>query len=403
VTINGPNGLTLSNSLTGNGATTVTKFTLAVTASGPGTVTQTPTGTSFANNTTITLTATPNANATFVNWGGVCPNTSQTTCTFILNANTTATANFAANVTLTTVVVGPGAIMQSPTGTSFVPGSSVFLTATPNSGAQFVGWAPSSACLPETPFSQCVVTLNANTTITATFTGPQVSLSTNVVGPGSIQQTPSGTSFASGTSITLTAVPSANATFTSWAGACAGSTTNTVCTFMLTANTSVTATFTANPAVTVPQTPPPAPAGSTITAPITLTGFAMPPTLKASCTIPQGNCSISGTTLTVTTTARSSGLVPGRFPRVPSLPAPPRGVMIIALAMMSLALLAKNSRAKQFLRPAALVGALLFAGCGGGSNTPPPVTGTPAGNYTVTITATLGAQTAMTSVVITVQ
>jgi Divergent InlB B-repeat domain/Abnormal spindle-like microcephaly-assoc'd, ASPM-SPD-2-Hydin/Lactonase, 7-bladed beta-propeller len=402
IVVSGPNGLTLTNTLTGNGATTVTKFTVAVTASGPGTVTQTPTGTSFANNTTITLTATPNANATFVNWGGVCPNNSQTTCTFILNANTTATANFAANVTLTTVIAGPGTIMQSPTGTSFVPGAQVILTAVPSSGAQFVGWAPSSACFPGTPATECIVTLNANTTVTATFTGPQVTLSTNVVGPGTIQQTPSGTSFASGTSITLTAVPNANAIFTSWAGACAGSI-NTVCTFMLTANTSVTATFTANPVVTVPQTPPPAPAGSTITAPITVTGFAMPPTLKASCTIPQGNCSISGTTLTVTTTARSSGLIPGRFPRVPSLPAPPRGVMIIALAMMSLALLAKNSRAKQFLRPAALVGALLFAGCGGGGNTPPPVTGTPAGNYTVTITATLGAQTAMTSVVITVQ
>ncbi len=474
IVVSGPNGLTLTNTLTGNGATTVTKFTLAVTASGPGTVTQTPTGTSFANNTTITLTATPNANATFVNWGGVCPNNSQTTCTFILNANTTASANFAANVTLTTVIVGPGTIMQSPTGTSFVPGSQVFLTATPNSGAQFVGWAPSSACLPETPFSQCVVTLNANTTITATFTGPQVSLSTNVVGPGSIQQSPSGTSFASGTSITLTAVPNANAQFTSWSGACAGSTnpvctfainantsatatftntftlattvsgpgtiqqspsgtnfasgtsitltavpganatftswagacpgsTNAVCTFALTANTSVTATFTANPAITVPQTPPPTPAGSTITAPIMVTGFAMPPTLKASCTIPQGTCSISGTTLTVTTTARSSGFIPGKFPRMPTLPAAPRGMMIIALAMMSLALLAKSSRARQFLRPAALVGALLFAGCGGGGNTPPPVNGTPAGNYTVTITATLGAQTAMTSVVITVR
>ena len=78
-------------------------------------------------------------------------------------------------------------------------------------------------------------------------------------------------------------------------------------------------------------------------------------------------------------------------------------MLIIALAMMGLALLAKNSRARQFLRPAALVAALVFAGCGGGSNTPPPVTGTPAGNYTVTITATEGAQTAMTSVVITVQ
>jgi hypothetical protein len=129
----------------------------------------------------------------------------------------------------------------------------------------------------------------------------------------------------------------------------------------------------------------------------------MPPTLKASCTIPQGSCSISGTTLTVTTTARSSGLVPGKFPRVPNLPATPRGILVIALAAVGLALLAKHSRAKKLLRPAALSAALLCAGCGGGSNTPPPVTGTPAGNYTVTITATQGAQTATTSVVITVQ
>ena len=239
--------------------------------------------------------------------------------------------------------------------------------------------------------------VSGNGTAATSFT-----LQTSAVGPGTIQQTPAGTSFAANTSITLTAVPSANATFTSWAGACAGST-NAVCTFALAANTSVTATFTANPAVTVPQTPPPAPAGSPITAQITVTGFAMPPTLKASCTIPQGSCSISGTTLTVTTTARSSGLVPGKFPRVPNLPAVPREILLIALAGGGLALLAKNSRAKQFLRPAALTAALLFAGCGGGSNTPPPATGTPAGNYTITITATLGAQTATTSVTVTVQ
>jgi len=70
--------------------------------------------------------------------------------------------------------------------------------------------------------------------------------------------------------------------------------------------------------------------------------------------------------------------------------------------MLGLALLTKNSRVKQFLRPTALVGALLVTGCGGGSSMP-PVTGTPAGNYTVTIKATLGAQTASTSVSITVQ
>jgi len=474
IATNAPDGSISQATLSGNSVTAVTKFSFTTVANGPGTVTQSPAGTSLANNTTITVKATPNANSSFVSWNGVCVDIGNfPTCTFVLNANTIATGNFVPNVTFATSVVGPGTITQSPTGTSFASGSQVILTAVPNAGAQFLSWTSSSPCASGTPATECVITLNANTTVTATFSGPQVSLATNVVGPGTIQQTPpgasfasgtsialtavpnanaqftgwsgacsgsanpvctfainantsvtatfaniftlatnvsgpgtiqqtpSGTSFASGASITLTAVPSANATFTSWVGACAGST-NSICTFVLTANTSVTATFTANPAVTVPQTPPPAPAGSTITAQINVTGFAMPPTLTASCTIPQGSCSISGTTLTVTTTARSSGLIPAKFRRAPNLPPAPREILIIALAMLGLALLTKNSRVKQFLRPTALVGALLVAGCGGGSSMP-PVTGTPAGNYTVTIKATLGAQTASTSVSITVQ
>jgi len=45
----------------------------------------------------------------------------------------------------------------------------------------------------------------------------------------------------------------------------------------------------------------------------------------------------------------------------------------------------------------------LVAGCGGGGSSPPPVNGTPAGTYHVTITAMSGAQTATSIVTVVVQ
>jgi Divergent InlB B-repeat domain len=409
-----PGGL-VAATVSGNGVATVTKYSISVAANGPGTVTQNPTGTSLANNTSITLTATPNANSSFVNWGGVCSGDFGTTCTFLLTANTAATANFVANVTLTTMVVGPGTITQSPTGTSFPANSEVVLTAFPNAGAQFVSWTSSSGCFPATMATECIVTLNANTTVTATFSGPQVSLTTSVVGPGMIQQTPSGTSFNSGTTIMLTAVPGANATFTSWSGsnACVGAGSggsNPVCTFAITANTSVIATFAAAPTVTPSEPSQTGGAGSAFTFQINESGFSANPTLTATCSIPAGGCSISGTTLTVTTTARPSSAThesssTRNTPRLVQLRLPigPFGFALILVAGIFLVITAP--RARRIIGAGALVGGLaLLAACstGDGGGTP-PASGTPAGTYPVTVTATAGTQTATTTVSVTVQ
>lgn len=514
ININGPSTVLTGATLTGTGVTTVTKYTFSSSAVGPGTVTQSPAGTSFANNTTITLAETPNANATFVNWSGVtCAASTATTCSAVLNANTVATANFAANVTLTTTVVGPGTITQSPTGTTFAAGSQVVLTAVPNTGATFVSWAPSSACFPSTPATECLVTLNANTTVTATFSSPQFSLTTSVVGPGSIQQAPTGTSFASGTPITLTAVPNTGATFTSWSGgACAGSTnamcafnisantsvtatfaaaqytlattvsgpgtitqsptgtsfasgtaialtavpntgatftswsggacsgsTSTACAFNISANTSVTATFASGPVVTTPAPSQTGAAGGSFTFPLSASGFSAPPTYTASCAIPAGSCTITGTTLVVTTTARTAALVhqmaawvspagragAGRY--WDNAGSAPTSVFLAGVAEMLLAMLAgmmlvsisrgrdaseHGARAAVRWRrtaPAlatlvAFVGLALLVACGGsggGGGTTP--TGTPAGTYMVAVTATAGTQTATTNVSVIVQ
>jgi uncharacterized repeat protein (TIGR02543 family) len=404
------------------------QVSLATSVVGPGTIQQSPTGSSFTSGTSITLTAVPNVGASFTSWTGPCAGSANPVCTFAINANTIATAAFTAGVqfTLSTSVVGPGTIQQSPTGTSFVSGTSITLTAMPGANAVFTSWT--GPCAGSTN-PVCTFAISANTTASATFT-QQFTLTTTVVGPGTIQQAPTGTSFASGTSITLTAVPNAGATFTSWAGACAGSTT-AACAFSITANTTATATFTAAPMVTPSQPTQMGSAGTAFTFPITTSGFTAPPTLTASCSIPEGTCTISGSTLTVITTARTAGavrsaavsfppmassssassLIAPEFARLRATKitfAPLRSPLLALFVVLAIWLVmpasAASPRLRRTLRPLAMLAVLcLVAGCGGGGSSPPPVNGTPAGTYRITITATSGAQTATSIVTVVVQ
>jgi pectate lyase len=145
-----------------------------------------------------------------------------------------------ANCTLTTTTSGPGTVSQTPGGTTFACGTSVTLTATANAGAAFTGWTGgvTSSANPLT------FTVNANTSVTANFATQTANctLTTAASGPGTVSSTPGGTTFACGTSVTLTATPNAGATFTGWTGGVTGSA--NPLTFTLSANTSVTGNFT---------------------------------------------------------------------------------------------------------------------------------------------------------------
>jgi hypothetical protein len=111
---------------------------------------------------------------------------------------------------------------------------------------------------------------------------------------------------------------------------------------------------------------------------------------------PSGSAAATAT-LTVTTTARG-GVVANNHRRLPPLPGVPLGVWIVIGPALTLSVatarrLGPVSRSKP--APAALLsGCLLLAaiwtGCGGGgsSSGPPPPAGTPAGNYTLTVTGT---------------
>jgi len=155
---------------------------------------------------------------------------------------------------LTVTRTGNGTITSTPAGiscgttcsTTFASGTSVALTAAPASGAVFSGW--SGAC---SGTGACTVTLAAATTVGAAFAPAPVTVTVvrAGLGSGSVTSAPAGiacgttcaASFASGSSVLLTATPAAGSVFAGWSGGgCAG---NGTCTVTPTSAATITATF----------------------------------------------------------------------------------------------------------------------------------------------------------------
>ncbi|KQU73470.1 hypothetical protein ASE08_13435 [Rhizobacter sp. Root16D2] len=244
-------------------------LTTTVTGTGQGTLVSNPSGincptacsSTVASGTSVTLTATSGSASHFSGWTGACASTgtvttSGGTCTVKVGAATQAGAAFALNTyTLTVVKQGSGSVAStggsiacgSTCSASFNAGTAVTLTATPASGYTFSNWT--GACTGTS--STCQLTMNAAGSATAVFTAvPTVALTVTTTGSGSVGASPAGTacgtgcsSFASGTSVTLTATPASGYTFTAWGGACSGS--SSTCAVSMTAAKSVSATFTA--------------------------------------------------------------------------------------------------------------------------------------------------------------
>jgi hypothetical protein len=126
----------------------------------------------FAPGTTVTLTAAANAMSVFTGWGGACTGTG--TCTIPMNAAASLTATFTALFPLSVALLGSGGgtVSSTPAGincgsacqANFLSGTSVTLSATPNSTSNFTGW--SGAC---SGTGACSVVVNAAASATATF------------------------------------------------------------------------------------------------------------------------------------------------------------------------------------------------------------------------------------------
>ena len=226
------------NSIIDQGAyenqTLIQQFVLMTNIVGNGTVTPS-TGTSFNSGDTANLTATPDTGWQFDGWSGDLTSTNATE-TLLMDADKIVTATFSQiQVDLTVSIVGNGTVTPA-TGTTFNSGDTANLSATPDTGWQFEGW---SGDLTSTNATETLL-MDADKTVTATFSQIQVDLTVSIVGNGTV--TPAtGTSFSSGDTANLTATPDTGWQFDGWSGDLTS--TNATETLLMDADKTVTATF----------------------------------------------------------------------------------------------------------------------------------------------------------------
>jgi uncharacterized repeat protein (TIGR01451 family) len=196
---------------------------------------------SYVEGTVVEFWTVPYEGYQFVEWSGAC--TGSGDCVVTMDADKAVTANFTQTQTtynLTVQVDPAGAGTTDPAvGTyAYDTGEVVTVTAEANTGYQFDEW--SGAC---SGTGDCVVTMNANMTVTANFTQTQTTYNLTVlVDPaGAGTTSPSGTtSYVEGTEVTVTATENPGYQFDSWSGACSG---DGACVVTMDADKTVTANF----------------------------------------------------------------------------------------------------------------------------------------------------------------
>ncbi len=227
---------------------TLRRHTLTAATAGPGggTITSSPTGIDcgtdctevYDHGTAVTLTANPDGVSLFTGWSGACTGTGSCIVTMDMARSVTATfAQQTAGLNVARAGNGSGTVTSSPAGINcgsdcsetFALGTMVTLTATPTPGTStFTGWSGGGCSGTGT----CVVTFNAATTVTATFGLIQQPLTVmrSGAGTGTVTSSPAGIncgadcmeSYDHGTTVMLTATPSAGSRFVQWTGACSG-------------------------------------------------------------------------------------------------------------------------------------------------------------------------------------
>jgi predicted outer membrane repeat protein len=167
-------------------------------------------------------------------------------------ANTQLTVTKTGNST-GTVTATPGAIDCGPTCSDlYDPNTTVTLTAVADAETTFAGWT--GDCASAGTNTTCTITMESARSVTATFNWKTYTLSVSQdgTGTGTVTSSPTGIdcgsdcseSYIYNTAVTLTATADTGSTFTSWSGACTGST--PVCDVTMNQAAAVTATFTLN-------------------------------------------------------------------------------------------------------------------------------------------------------------
>ncbi|MCJ7553083.1 MAG: ice-binding family protein [Ignavibacteriaceae bacterium] len=202
-------------------------------------------GGTFNSGSSVTVTATPNSGYTFTNWteGGNEVSTNAN-YQFTIVGNRTLVANFASPSLTYTVTLSSNPVAGGTTsgGGTFNSGSSVTVTATPNSGYTFTNWTEGGIEL--TTNANYQFTIVGNRALVANFevgtTTYTVTLSSNPTAGGT---TSGGGTFNSGSSVTVTATANSGYTFTNWIEDGTEVSTDSSYTFIITEDRTLVANF----------------------------------------------------------------------------------------------------------------------------------------------------------------
>lgn len=167
-------------------------YTLTVSVVGNGTVTPTVGDHTYPSGTVVDVSSTPAPGWSFAGWAGEVVSGQVT-----MNGNKTITATFTQNEYSLAIVCNPlaGGSVGVSSGPPYHYGDSVTMTPTANPGYTFTGFSTSNP-----------VIITDNTTVTATFTQDEYSLTVNVVGSGSVAVS-SEPPYHYGDTVTLTPTP----------------------------------------------------------------------------------------------------------------------------------------------------------------------------------------------------
>lgn len=189
--------------------------TVSVTTAGGGAVAVDPPAGAYHSNGTAVVTATPAPGWTFLHWLGDATGTNPV-ATLGMSRHRCAQAVF--GTALSHTVVGSGSVVRSPAAELYPYGTTVRLSALPQTGNYFALWG-NAAGGTNNPLAFTIT--NANATVTAVFAalpGGRHSLAVRAPSPATVEISPRANHYASGASVTLTAVPVPGQTFLGWGG-----------------------------------------------------------------------------------------------------------------------------------------------------------------------------------------
>jgi uncharacterized repeat protein (TIGR02543 family) len=235
-----PAVLILDSDKTVTATFTQNAYTLTISVSGQGSVSQSPDQATYTWGTNVTLNASAEIGWTFAGWSGDASGTTNP-ATVNMTGNMAVTATFTQNAyTLIVTTVGSGSVSRNNT-ESYRYGDVVELTAVPFTGWSFQSWSGDllGSVNPST------IVINGNMAVTATFIQNAYSLTVSTVGSGSVVKVPDQASYRLGDVVQLTATSTAGWSFSVWSGDISGSV-NPV-SIIINGTTSVTATFSQNP------------------------------------------------------------------------------------------------------------------------------------------------------------